>query len=70
MTIPESIINYLDIVTHDDRYETITQCEYLLPDDCDVVIHNYTSEVLGNYLVLEAAIEVKLHCTSYTVWST
>ena len=70
-TIMESpCFNSLDIVTHNDRHETTTLQECLPLDYCDAVIDNHMSDVFGNFLVVETLIDVKLHCTFYTVWLT
>ena len=52
------LFNYLDIVTHNDRHKMSTPIESLLLDDFDAVIDDHTSDVFGNYLVIETAIQI------------
>ena len=67
-TILESLrFNSLYIVAHYERHEMFTPIESLLLDDSDAVIDNHMSDVFGNFLVIETSIQIKLHCTSYTV---
>ena len=38
-----------------------TRNEFISLDDCDAAVDNHMSDVLGNFLVVETSVDVKLH---------
>ncbi len=47
----------------------ITRTECLTLDDRDASIDNHMGDLIGDYLIIETSIDVKLYSTSYTMTS-
>ena len=61
--IKNLLLDTLDVITHNDRYDLFTLIECPLLDDRDAIIDSHMSNIIENFLVIETLIDLKYHCT-------